>query len=153
MVLHLGARQLMHHRLLLHHYLNHLLLLQRQLYLPCEIFMSSVSRFTRLTLTVAIMAAFAGCGQKPNTPAGAGMPPGEVPIITIAPERITISNELPGRLEATRIAEVRARVAGIILRRNFREGSDVKAGEVLYTIDPAQFNANYDSAKAALALS
>ena len=112
--------------------------------------MSSVSRFTRLTLTLAIVTAFAGCGQKPNAQGPGGMPPGEVSIVTIAPERITISNELPGRVEALRIAEVRARVAGIILKRNFREGSEVKAGEVLYTIDPAQFKASYDSAKAAL---
>ncbi|WP_050479289.1 efflux RND transporter periplasmic adaptor subunit [Herbaspirillum rhizosphaerae] len=115
--------------------------------------MSSVSRFTRLTLTVAVMAAFAGCGQKPNAQPGAGMPPGEVSVVTIAPEQITISNELPGRLEATRIAEVRARVAGIILKRTFREGSEVKAGEVLYRIDPATFKANYDSAQATLAKS
>jgi membrane fusion protein (multidrug efflux system) len=81
------------------------------------------------------------------------MPPGEVSVVTIAPERITISNELPGRLEATRIAEVRARVAGIILKRTFREGSEVKAGEVLYRIDPATFKANYDSAQATLAKS
>jgi len=124
--------------------------LQLQLYLPCEIFMSSVSRFTRLTLTVAIVTAFAGCGQKPNAQGMGSMPPGEVSIVTIAPERITISNELPGRIEALRIAEVRARVAGIILKRHFREGSEVKAGEVLYTIDPAQFKASFDSAKAAL---
>ena len=78
------------------------------------------------------------------------MPPGEVAIVTIAPKSITISDELPGRTEANRIAEVRARVAGIILKRHFREGSDVKAGELLYTIDPAQFKANYDSAQAAL---
>lgn len=112
--------------------------------------MSSVSRFTRLTLTLAIVTAFAGCGQKPNAQGPGGMPPGEVSIVTIAPERITISNELPGRIEALRIAEIRARVAGIILKRQFREGSEVKAGEVLYTIDPAQFKAAYDSAKAAL---
>ena len=114
--------------------------------------MSSVSRFTRLTMVVAVMAIFAGCGQKPNAQAGAGgMPPGEVGVITIAPERISISNELPGRLEATRIAEVRARVAGIILKRSFREGSEVKAGDVLYRIDPATFQAAYDSAQATLA--
>ncbi|MFL9924578.1 efflux RND transporter periplasmic adaptor subunit [Herbaspirillum lusitanum] len=113
--------------------------------------MSSVSRFTRLTLTVAVAAALAACGQKPNAQAGAGMPPAEVSIVTIAPERITISNDLPGRLEATRIAEVRARVAGIVLKRTFREGAEVKAGEVLYRIDPAPFKAAYDSAQATLA--
>jgi membrane fusion protein (multidrug efflux system) len=115
--------------------------------------MSSVSRFTRLTLTVVAAAALAACGQKPNAQAGAGMPPSEVSVVTIAPERVTISNELPGRLEATRVAEVRARVAGIILKRTFREGSEVKAGEVLYRIDPATFKANYDSAQATLAKS
>jgi len=114
--------------------------------------MSSVSRFTRLTLTVAILAAFAGCGQKPNAQAGAaGAPPSEVSIVTIAPERIAVTSELPGRLEATRIAQVRARVAGIVLKRTFREGGDVKAGEVLFRIDPAPFKASYDSAQAALA--
>jgi membrane fusion protein (multidrug efflux system) len=113
--------------------------------------MSSVSRFTRLTLTVAVMAAFAGCGQKPNAQAAGGMPPSEVAVVTIAPERITIANELPGRLEATRIAQVRARVAGIVLKRTFREGSEVKAGDVLFKIDPAPFKAAYDSSAAALA--
>ncbi|MFZ1180195.1 MAG: efflux RND transporter periplasmic adaptor subunit [Herbaspirillum sp.] len=115
--------------------------------------MRSVSRFTRLTLTVAILAAFAGCGKKPDAQAGANMPPGAVSVVTIAPERITVTNELPGRLEATRIAEVRARVAGIILKRSFREGSEVKAGDVLYHIDPATFKASYDSAQATLAKS
>jgi membrane fusion protein (multidrug efflux system) len=112
--------------------------------------MSSVSRFTCLTLTVAILAAFTGCGKKPDVQAGASMPPGAVSVVTIAPERITVTNELPGRLEATRIAEVRARVAGIILKRSFREGSEVKAGDVLYHIDPATFKASYDSAQATL---
>lgn len=115
--------------------------------------MSSVSRFTRLTLIVAVLAAFAGCGQKQNAQPGAAMPPGEVSVVTIAPARITVTNELPGRLEAIRIAEVRARVAGIILKRNFREGSEVKAGDVLYHIDPATFKATYDSAQATLAKS
>src|SRR5450830_372019 len=151
MVLYLGVRRLVRHYLQLLHYLNHPLLLQLQLYLPCEIFMSSVSRFTGLTLTVAVMAAVAGCGQKPNAQPGAAMPPGEVAVVTIAPQQITISNELPGRLEATRIAEVRARAAGIILKRNFREGSDVKAGEVLFRIDPAPLQATYESTQASLA--
>jgi len=97
------------------------------------------------------MAAFAGCGQKPNAQAAGGMPPSEVAVVTIAPERITIANELPGRLEATRIAQVRARVAGIVLKRTFREGSEVKAGDVLFKIDPAPFKAAYDSSAAALA--
>lgn len=79
------------------------------------------------------------------------MPPPEVSIITIAPERIVMTTELPGRLEATRIAQVRARVPGIVLKRVFREGSEVKAGDVLYRIDPGPFQATFNSTQAAVA--
>lgn len=79
------------------------------------------------------------------------MPPSEVAIVTVAPERVVMSTELPGRLEATRVAQVRARVSGIVQKRVFREGGDVKAGEVLFRIDPAQYQAAYNSAQATLA--
>ncbi len=95
----------------------------------------------------------AGCGEKnaaAQTPGG-GMPPPEVAVVTVQPERIVMTTELPGRLEATRIAQVRARVPGIVLKRTFQEGSDVKAGEVLYRIDPAPYQATYNSAQATLA--
>ncbi|MFJ3044320.1 efflux RND transporter periplasmic adaptor subunit [Herbaspirillum chlorophenolicum] len=111
--------------------------------------MSSVSRFTRLTMTVAIAAALAACGQKPAAQGGA-MPPAEVSVVTVAPQRIAITNELPGRLEAYRVAQVRARVAGIVQKRVFKEGSEVKEGQVLYKIDPAQYQATYDNAQATL---
>ncbi|NUU03174.1 efflux RND transporter periplasmic adaptor subunit [Herbaspirillum robiniae] len=111
--------------------------------------MSSVSRFTRLTMTVAVAAALAACGQKPAGPGA--MPPSEVSVVTVAPQRIAVTNELPGRVEAYRIAQVRARVAGIVQKRVFKEGSDVKEGQVLYKIDPAQYKATYDSAQATLA--
>ena len=103
--------------------------------------------------TLLLLAAVAGCGDKaPNAQApGAGMPPPEVSVVTIAPERLALITELPGRLEATRVAQVRARVAGIVLQKSFREGSDVKAGDVLFRIDPASFQATYNSAQAALA--
>ncbi|PUA20879.1 efflux RND transporter periplasmic adaptor subunit [Glaciimonas sp. PCH181] len=106
-------------------------------------------RFTRIALAVALLSAIAACGQKAAAPAAP--PPPEVSVISIAPERLSLSTELPGRLEATRIAEVRARAAGIILKRNFREGSDVKAGEVLFRIDPAPLQATYESTQASLA--
>jgi membrane fusion protein (multidrug efflux system) len=61
------------------------------------------------------------------------------------------TTELPGRVEASRVAQVRARVTGIVQKRMFREGSDVKAGQVLFAIDPAPYQATVDSAKAALA--
>jgi membrane fusion protein (multidrug efflux system) len=79
------------------------------------------------------------------------MPPPEVAVITIAPKSLTITTELPGRLEASRIAQVRARAGGIVLKRVFREGSDVKAGDVLFRIDPAPFQAAFESAQASLA--
>jgi membrane fusion protein (multidrug efflux system) len=79
------------------------------------------------------------------------MPPPEVSVVTASPERLTLTNELPGRLEATRVAEVRARVPGIVTKRVFREGSEVKANEVLFRIDPASFEAALNSAQASLA--
>ncbi|SFH99691.1 membrane fusion protein, multidrug efflux system [Collimonas sp. OK307] len=110
---------------------------------------SSINRLTRITLAIAVLSAVAACGKKPDAQ-GAPPPPG-VSFITVAPERLALTTELPGRLEATRIAEIRARTAGIILKRSFREGSDVKSGEVLYRIDPAPMQAAYESAQATLA--
>ncbi|AMP13164.1 acriflavine resistance protein A [Collimonas pratensis] len=95
------------------------------------------------------MSAVAACGKKPD--AQGAPPPAGVSIVTIAPERLALTTELPGRLEATRIAQIGARAAGIVLKRTFREGSDVKAGQTLYLIDPAPLRATYDSAQAALA--
>lgn len=79
------------------------------------------------------------------------MPPPEVGVVAVQPQSIAIATELPGRLEATRIAEIRARVPGIVQKREFREGSDVKAGQVLFRIDAAPYQAAYESAQAALA--
>src|SRR3546814_11963651 len=62
-----------------------------------------------------------------------------------------ISTELPGRTSAYRIADVRPQVSGIILKRLFTEGGDVQAGQQLYQIDPASYQASYDSAQASLA--
>jgi membrane fusion protein (multidrug efflux system) len=81
------------------------------------------------------------------------MPPPEVAVVAVAPESTALVVELPGRLEAVRTAQVRARVAGIVLSRQFREGSDVRQGDVLYRIDPTALQANVDSATAALARS
>jgi membrane fusion protein, multidrug efflux system len=104
------------------------------------------------------MVSLAGCGRKsaagsPDGPGGPGSggPPPEVSIVTVSRESLTLTTELPGRIEATRVAEVRARVPGILLKRQFEEGADVKAGEVLLQIDPAPYQAALDSAKAAVA--
>lgn len=119
--------------------------------------MRSVPRLTaapaRLTAiaaaTVLGLSLLAACGKKDNA-AGAPPPP-TVSVVTVAPARVTLTSELPGRTEASRIAEVRARTAGIVLKRVFQEGGEVKAGEVLFRIDPASFQASFDSAQAAVA--
>lgn len=107
----------------------------------------------KLIVAVGILIAglmVSGCGTKQSGgPPQAGTP--EVGVVTLQPERIMLTTELPGRTSAYLIAEVRPQVSGIIQERLFTEGSDVKAGEVLYQIDPAVYQATYDSAKAALA--
>lgn len=78
------------------------------------------------------------------------MPPPEVGVVTVQPESVALTTELPGRIDPVRVAQVRARVDGIVLHRYFREGADVTNGEVLYQIDPAPFKAALDSANATL---
>ena len=100
---------------------------------------------------LAGLLLLAGCGQ----PAGTGGPPKggppEVSVVTIQPQRLVMTTELSGRTSAHRVAEVRPQVGGLIQRRLFTEGTDVKAGETLYQIDPAPFQAALDSAAANVA--
>ncbi|EBW4021400.1 multidrug efflux RND transporter periplasmic adaptor subunit AcrA [Salmonella enterica] len=93
--------------------------------------------------------ALTGCDDKQNQQGGQQMP--EVGVVTLKTEPLQITTELPGRTVAYRIAEVRPQVSGIILKRNFVEGSDIEAGVSLYQIDPATYQATYDSAKGDLA--
>ena len=74
----------------------------------------------------------------------------EVAIVTVSPERVVLTTELPGRTSACLVAEIRPQVTGIIQKRLFEEGSDVRAGNVLYQIDPAPFQTAYDIARANL---
>ncbi len=74
----------------------------------------------------------------------------EVATVTMEPQKVVLTTELPGRTAAFRIAEIRPQVSGLILKRLFEEGSDVKAGQILYQIDPAPFQAALDNARAAL---
>ncbi|HMO45496.1 MAG TPA: efflux RND transporter periplasmic adaptor subunit [Rubrivivax sp.] len=111
---------------------------------------------TRSFFGAALLALWlSACGgeQKPAAgPGGAGAPPPpEVAVVTVTPQTAPLVTELPGRVEASRVAQVRARVNGIVLKRLFQEGSDVKAGQPLFQIDPAPYQAAVDSAKAALA--
>ena len=108
-----------------------------------------------LPAAIAIAAIFSGCGQKPGGPGQGGpdanqIPPPEVSVVTVAPESVALTTELPGRIDPVRVAQVRARVDGVVLHRNFREGADVTNGEVLYQIDPAPYKAALDSANASL---
>ncbi|MBU0909752.1 MAG: efflux RND transporter periplasmic adaptor subunit [Proteobacteria bacterium] len=100
----------------------------------------------------ASMLMLAGCGQQSSAKAPPAAPgPPEVGVVVLAPQSVTLTTELPGRTSPHQIAEVRPQVNGIIKQRLFTEGSDVKAGQVLYQIDPALYQANFASAKAALA--
>ena len=105
-------------------------------------------------LAVALAAALAlgACGQKSDAPAtGASPRAPEVGVVTVQPRDIGLVTELPGRLEASRVAEVRARAAGILQKRLFREGSDVKAGQQLFLIDSAPYQASVAQAEASVA--
>lgn len=105
---------------------------------------------------LAGLLAVAGCGggdaAKPaGGPMGGGMPP-PVGVITVQPGRVALATELPGRLEAWRSAQVRARVAGIVQQRQFTEGAQVAAGQPLFRLDAAAFEAALASAQAQVAL-
>ncbi len=95
--------------------------------------------------------ALTGCDDKQDQQGGQHQQMPEVGVVTLKTEPLQITTELPGRTVAYRIAEVRPQVSGIILKRNFVEGSDIEAGVSLYQIDPATYQATYDSAKGDLA--
>src|SRR5690349_10029324 len=78
----------------------------------------------------------AGCQQQSaqQQPPGGAQPPPSVGVVTVTSQSVPLTTELPGRIEAIRTAEVRARVSGILLKETYREGSDVKAGDVLFQI-------------------
>ncbi|NDK97469.1 MULTISPECIES: efflux RND transporter periplasmic adaptor subunit [Photorhabdus] len=95
--------------------------------------------------------ALSGCNDKDSQQVAGNQQAPEVGIVTLKTEPLMVTTELPGRTSAFRIAEVRPQVSGIILKRNYKEGSDVKAGTSLYQIDPATYQADYDKAKADLA--
>ncbi len=115
----------------------------------------SARRLSLATWAVAALAlTLAACGGEQKAAQGAGgaaPPPAEVGVVTVTPQTAPLVTELPGRVEASRVAQVRARVTGIVQKRLFREGSDVKAGQALFIIDPAPYQAAVDSARAVLA--
>jgi len=109
----------------------------------------TISQLSLFVLTV-LVATLGACGQnqKAGGPPQAGEP--EVTVVTIAPQQVTLTTVLAGRTSAHLVSDVRPQVGGIIQKRLFKEGSEVKAGELLYQIDPATYQAAFDNAKAAL---
>ncbi|OFZ66758.1 MAG: efflux transporter periplasmic adaptor subunit [Betaproteobacteria bacterium RBG_16_56_24] len=108
-----------------------------------------------LFFVMLFTASLAACGgkDKPAAGPGAAMPPPEVDVITVATGSATLTQDLPGRLQAYRTAQVRARVEGVIEKRFFHEGSDVQAGDPLFQIDARNFRAAAASAQADLEVS
>lgn len=88
-----------------------------------------------------------GCEERKQA---APPPVPEVAVVTVQPQRVELTTELPGRTAAYLVAEIRPQVSGLIQKRLFKEGSDVKGGQILYQIDPAPFQATLDNARAAL---
>ena len=104
-------------------------------------------------VSAALLLSACGKSAADASPAGAARPAPEVGVVTVQLGDVGLLTELPGRLEASRVAQVRARSAGIVQKRVFREGSDVKVGQPLFVIDSAPYAAALQSAKAALARS
>ncbi|WP_439885862.1 efflux RND transporter periplasmic adaptor subunit [Pseudomonas syringae] len=98
-------------------------------------------------LSISILT---GCGKPPGGPPPSPGTP-EVGVLSVQAQRVVFSTELPGRTAPFMIAEIRPQVSGIVQKRSFTEGSTVKAGQVLYLIDPATYRATYNSDLAALA--
>ena len=116
---------------------------------------SPVTSLAAISLALAFSFGLSACGKDGAAPAGPGAaggpkPPPEVGVIITRIEPVALQTELPGRVEAVRVAQVRARANGVVLKRLFTEGSEVKAGQVLFQIDPAPYQAALGSAQAAL---
>jgi membrane fusion protein (multidrug efflux system) len=110
---------------------------------------SLASLIASLLATGLALSILGACNRKPaKTPPP---PPHQVGVVTLAPRPVSLTTELPGRTTAYLIADVRPQVSGLIQKRDFTEGADIKAGQTLYQIDPAPYKASYDSALATLA--
>jgi membrane fusion protein, multidrug efflux system len=124
-----------------------------QLHLQIHFEIPNMTTLIKPIISVLLMmAALAGCSDKPAASPGSGssMPPPEVDVTTVTPGKATLTQDLPGRIQAYRTAQVRARVAGVVEKRLFKEGSDVREGDSLFRIDPRIYKTAAASAKADL---
>lgn len=112
--------------------------------------LAGLSPVAVVALSTTLLLAACG-GEAPQAGPGAEKPPTPVTVLTVRSETVPLSSELPGRTVPYRVAEVRPQVSGIVQARLFQEGSEVKAGQALYRIDPAVYRAALESAKASLA--
>lgn len=119
------------------------------------LFIPSHTRAAVISLSLIAALGLAACNDKKEdqqkSQAAAQAKPPEVGVVTVELQNVPLISDLPGRLEASRIAQVRARAAGIVQKRLFQEGSDVKAGQTLFQIDNTPYKANLQSAQATLA--
>jgi membrane fusion protein, multidrug efflux system len=109
-----------------------------------------LDRTTAFSVLAGVLLWASGC-QNGNNQEAVPPPPPEVAVVTVSTRPVLLTTELPGRTSAFRIAEIRPQVSGLIQKRLFTEGAEVNAGDVLYQIDPAPFQAALDNAKASLA--
>ena len=101
-------------------------------------------------VTALVLMTLAACSKSESSTTPPAAPPPEVSVIEVEPQPVPIINDLPGRIAPTRIAQVRPRVSGIVVKRVFEQGSIVAKGDVLYKIDPAPFQVQAESAEATL---
>ncbi|MCK9283218.1 MAG: efflux RND transporter periplasmic adaptor subunit [Rhodocyclaceae bacterium] len=107
---------------------------------------------TPIFLCLAVLLGACSPGEKAPGATGAGMPPPEVDVMTVDKGRATVTADLPGRLQAYRTAQIRARIEGVVEKRLFVEGSDIKAGTLLFRIDARTYKTAVDSARADVAV-
>ncbi len=103
-----------------------------------------------IVLSICVACALAACGEPPGAPQTGGKGTPQVAVLTLQTQRLPLTTELPGRVSPAAIAEVRPQVTGLIQARRFQEGGTVKAGELLYQIDPATYRASVDSGQASV---
>ena len=109
------------------------------------------TRVAVLFFSLSAMFAISACNEPRLAETKEAKPSPQVAVVTVQPIPRPIIRELPGRIAPMRVAEIRARVAGIVMERLFQQGAEVKAGDILYRIDPARFEVELDATKAALA--